>query len=237
MFPKAPLLHIPGCLAVGEWSHHRDDLGQPLQCNDICTSVIITTLTCFPVGIWLPCLQGNNLVCYCLLNAGRIPGIPKSETQDTLCDSTAGSLSIGTFLCLPCPLVHTGLCGEPRRMLYMPWLCYRRGALSLSEPPCFSKQKANLCSIPVESITSSLKTAHSKPSSENWSRERAVRTLHSWRTRQEIQDCQIPMRSTFPKPGVFLFRALLGNSAVSYKFYKIGLLSSKTPIMRENLDG
>ena len=103
-------------------------------------------------------------------------------------------------------------------------------------PPCFSKQKANLFSVPVENSTSSLKPAHSKPNSENWSRQRAVRTLHSWLTRQEVQDCQIPMRSTFPKPGVFLFRTLLGNSAFSYKFYKIGLLSSKTPIMRENQD-
>ena len=27
MFPKAHLTHIPGCLALGEWSHHRGYLG------------------------------------------------------------------------------------------------------------------------------------------------------------------------------------------------------------------
>ena len=28
MLPKAPWLHIPGCLALDEWSHHRDYLGR-----------------------------------------------------------------------------------------------------------------------------------------------------------------------------------------------------------------
>ena len=40
MLPKAHLLHIPGCLALGEWSHHHDYLG----CEDLFCTVLLCIL-------------------------------------------------------------------------------------------------------------------------------------------------------------------------------------------------
>ena len=42
MLSKAPWLHIPGCLALGQWSHHCDYLG--------CEDFFCTVLLCIPAA-------------------------------------------------------------------------------------------------------------------------------------------------------------------------------------------
>ena len=55
MLPKAHLTHMPGCLALGEWPHHRDYLGREyLFCTVFCTKVFC---------VLLPSLF--NIFCFC----------------------------------------------------------------------------------------------------------------------------------------------------------------------------
>ena len=46
MFPKAHWLHIPGCLALGEWSHHHDYLGH----EDLFYTVLLYILALFLIS-------------------------------------------------------------------------------------------------------------------------------------------------------------------------------------------
>ena len=57
MLPKAHLLHIPGCLALGEWSHHCDYLGH----EDLFCIVLLCILA--TSSKYLPLLLGPYHIC------------------------------------------------------------------------------------------------------------------------------------------------------------------------------
>ena len=60
MLSKASWLHIPGCLALGEWSHHSDYLGREnLFCTVLLCILPFQSSICVNPDV-LPMIQPNN---------------------------------------------------------------------------------------------------------------------------------------------------------------------------------
>ena len=60
MLPKATWLHIPGCLALGEWSHYHDYLG----CEDFFCTVLLCILATSSCHIFCFCWVHTISVLY-----------------------------------------------------------------------------------------------------------------------------------------------------------------------------
>ena len=139
MLPKAHLTHIPGCLALGEWSHYRGYLGgswRSFLCNSLVYScylfkIFSSSVRSMPFLSFIVPIFAWNVSFVLLQSVIKKISAPGAQFgQSGLLASHYKYLGFPKFVSLSCSASPLHLQHLSRLWNYVPWICRGRRGLA-----------------------------------------------------------------------------------------------------------